>query len=158
MLRALCLAAVALATVVPAAAASPSDDHALGKALATRFWELTRDQDRPGLRAYLSPAFQTQSIGGRGQSKRGFIAAVGRTVVIADFQLSNFTVTRRQRTLVARFTATTGQVIGNVLYTSPPSRRLETFVRDGHGWRITSNASFNSPLAETAAGQRVPVP
>lgn len=159
VLRSLCLAAIALATVVPAAAASPSDDHALGRALATRFWELTRDQDHEGLRAFLSPAFQSQAFGERGAAKRAYIDSVGRTVVVADFLLTRFTVTRKGRTLVARFTAVTTEVIGTVLFTSAPSRRLETFVQDGNGWHITSNANFALPSTSTSStAARTPAP
>ena len=160
--RIACLAALVAIAVAPGVAearATPRSDLALGRRLATHFWELTHNQDRAGLDRFLSPAFQVQRFDGSGARKRSFVTNVGRTVSLADYRLYGFTVTRAGDTLVARFTAVTSEVIDTVLYSSAPSPRLETFVREDGRWRITSNANFNPPASQPADGttQRAPL-
>lgn len=151
----LALAAIAAA---PAAASTATPhgrttagDVALGHRLVTRFWTLTRSQDRVGLSAFLSPAFQAQRTDGTGATKSAYIASIGTTLVVADFRLSSFKVTRTGRFMVARFDAATSHVVGSVLYSTAPTPRMETFAYDGRRWLITSNANFLLPDA-------VPVP
>ena len=128
-----------------ATAAQQAANEKLGRQLVTRFWELLKAQDRDGLRVFLSPAFQLQRANGTGANRNQYIPAIGTSIIVLDYALSDFKVTRSGDVLVARFTAVATEEVGGQPYARPATPRLATFFFNGSAWRMTSNANFNAP-------------
>lgn len=159
MRRSLALALTVAALAAPAAHASPAAASTaaartsvsspatttLGKRLVTRYWRLLKAADKTGLKAFLSPAFQNQRADGTGATKAEYIPGVGTKVVIKSFALSDFVVTRTDDILVARFFASSDQVINGQAYSKSKEPRIATFHLENGAWQMTSNANFNSP-------------
>ena len=68
-------------------------------------------------------------------------------MIIDDFTLSAFRVTRSGDTLVVRFVAVAKQIIDGQLYSKDPAPRIVTYQRTDGRWQMTSNANFNAPAA-----------
>ena len=84
---------------------------------------------------------------GTGATKQEYIPTIGTTVIVDDFTLSAFRVTRSGDTLVVRFVAVTKQIIDGQLYSKDPAPRIVTYQRTDGRWQMTSNANFNAPAA-----------
>ena len=150
LLAAVLLAAVPTAVAQPAPRATAAQQAAnakLGLQLVTRFWELLKAKDQDGLRAFLSPAFQVQRADGTGANRNQYIPTIGKTVIVDDYELADMKVTRSGPLLVARFVATSKQIINGSLYSKAPQPRIMTFFFNGTGWKATSNANFNAPAS-----------
>lgn len=128
-----------------AAATQQAANQKLGRQLVDRFWRLLKEKDQAGLRAFLSPAFQIQRADGSGANRNQYVPSVGKSVVINDYTLSGFKVTRAGDILVARFIVVTTEIINGQSYTKAAMPRIATFAYDDMQWRMTSNANFNAP-------------
>ena len=146
------------AAASPRAPRDAAHDAALGRRLVTRFLNLSHEQDVAGLHAFLSPAFQVQRFDGSGAWRAAFLRSIGTTLIISEFRLTSFKVTRYDGVLVARFIARTTQIVHGVLYSSAPAPRLETFHLAGARWEMTSNSNFNAPAAAKPAAPKFAVP
>ena len=143
--------ALSLAVATPAQAAEratveqQASNLKLGSRLVDRFWKLLVAGDPDDLRAFLSPAFQIQRANGSGQNRNQYLASIANSsTVITDYALSKIKVTRSGDVVVVRFISQATQIISGLQYSGAPAPRIATFLQTPTGWRITSNANFNS--------------
>jgi hypothetical protein len=133
-----------LASPAPPARMRPAprlaDPSASGRALSARYFRLLQARDTPGLRAFLSGAFQIQRADGTAWGKRAYLA--GTLPRITSFSLSRAVGTQAGPTLVVRYRARVSGIIDGRPYANAPAPRLSTFGWDGRAWRLTSHANF----------------
>jgi hypothetical protein len=117
-----------------------TDPTTEGRALAVKFFKLLEHRDVAGLTSFLSPAFQLQRADGSGSGKKAYLHDLP---TIEKFKLTDFTVTKAGRDLVARYLATvTGEANGKP-YTPGPAPRLSVFVWNGSKWQLIAHSNFN---------------
>lgn len=117
--------------------ANPS---ASGRALSARYFRLLQARDVPGLRTYLSSAFQVQRADGTAWSKGPYLR--GGLPRITRFTLTRAVGTQVGPTLVVRYLARVSGITNGRPYSNAPAPRLSTFAWDGTAWRMTSHANF----------------
>ncbi len=139
-----CLIALALA---PAALGAPSRPAprlnppvATAKRLVTRFFTLIKGKDVPGLRAFLSPAFQIQRADGSAASKAAYLKNLPD---VTSFKLSSFVATQAGSVLVTRYLSTTTGTVNGKPFTPGPAPRLSVFTWNGRAWQMVAHANFN---------------
>lgn len=132
----------AMATVParPRPAPRLADPSASGRALSARFFRLLQAGDIPGLRTFLSSAFQIQRADGTGWGKGAYLRS--DLPQITRFTLTRAAGTQVGPTLVVRYLARVSGITNGRPYSNAPAPRLSTFAWDGKAWRMTSHANF----------------
>jgi len=141
---AVALVAVPSGAATRTAAARPAphlaNPTATAKVLSQRFFTLLQKKDVPGLRRFLSPAFQVQRADGSSSEKREYLTKLAE---IRKFELSDLHATQAGGTLIVRYLATVEGVTNGRPYTPGPAPRLAAYAWNGKRWQIASNANFN---------------
>jgi len=148
----LAIAVTAGATSAGAATPAPAGrdaaaTEAKGDRLVRRFLDLLQAGDLPGLRAFLSPAFQLQRADGSFVNKAEYLKAPAK---VESYEIDNLRVTRRGSVIVARYDLVIDSTINGVQQSSDPAPRLSAFTKGNDGWQIVAHANFNSPATEPA--------
>jgi hypothetical protein len=140
--RPLLVVLAALLVAAPAAPAklgpNPSD-----KKLASEFLRLLHEEDTPGLRAFLSPAFLLQRADGTWLTKAEYLAD---PATIERYEVTDVVGTRTKNVRVVRYTVTTSQTIDGQPFSNDPVPRISTYVRHKKTWRLVAHANFNAPV------------
>ncbi|MBA3718134.1 MAG: nuclear transport factor 2 family protein [Actinobacteria bacterium] len=135
--------------VGPSVAATPTatrparrlaNPTATATSLSNRYFTLLMNKDVPGLKRFLSPAFQVQRADGSSAEKKDFLA---KLPVINKFELTDMRGTQAGGTLIVRYLATVEGTVNGRPYTPGPAPRLATYAWNGTRWQIAANANFN---------------
>jgi hypothetical protein len=136
------LAVVVALLLAPAAPASAASPNALGTKLVKRFLTQVMDKDIPGLRRFMSPAFQLQRADGSRVTKAEYLS---NPSTVRSFQMRGLRATTSGNILVATFEASSDTVVNGQQFKTGFGPRIATFVHTKSGWQITSYANFNTP-------------
>ena len=140
-----CAVAVAMASCSssqPAQNPAPTltDVNATARPLVDRFFTLVQHKDVPGLRRFLSPAFQLQRADGSASAAEQYVKELP---TVDTFRITKLVATQAGSVLVVRYVATaTGKVNGKP-YTPGPAPRLSVFTWNGSAWQLAAHANFN---------------
>jgi len=118
-----------------------ADPTATARTLVTKFFSLLEQNDVPGLRSFLSPAFQVERADGSGTT--GKTAYLAKLPSVLSFRLTGMSGTQDGSVLVARYQVTTTGTINGKPYTPGPAPRLSVFVWSGSAWHLVAHANFN---------------
>jgi ketosteroid isomerase-like protein len=120
---------------------SSASDTRLGERLAYAFMAMLQAKDVPGLRRFLSPAFQIVRSNGTAATKREYLADLPD---VRSFSQSDFHVTRSGDTLVVRSTAVVSVVAEGQQSASSPAPRLSVFKRNPATgvWQMVAHSNF----------------
>lgn len=146
----------ALTVLALAFAAGPGADHApAAKAksgvlkgwpnkqrLATEFLRLLKNEDKPGLKRFLDPAFLLQRGDGSYLNKSEYLKD---PALVSAFQVRNIVATHNGDVRVVRFEAKTDQIIDGHQVPGVYIPRLSTFKKTNGVWRLISHANFLPP-------------
>ncbi len=150
-LLAACLLAVALLAgpgeLVPDAPAAKAKSGVLKgwpnkQRMATEFLRLLKNEDKPGLRRFLDPAFLLQRGDGSYLDKSGYLKNPSE---VAAFKVKNIVATHHGDVRVFRFEAKTDQMVNGNKVPGVWIPRLSTFEKTGKVWRLISHANFLPP-------------
>lgn len=133
--------------VVPDAPAAKSKSGVLKgwptkQRLATEFLRLLKNEDKPGLKRFLDPAFLLQRGDGSYLNKSEYLKD---PAIVSAFQVRNIVATHNQNVRVIRFEAKTDQIINGNPVPGVFIPRLSTFKKTGKVWRLISHANFLPP-------------
>jgi quercetin dioxygenase-like cupin family protein len=121
--------------------------------LVNRFMTLLAENNRQGLKSFLSPAFQLQRADGSYDAKAAYLNNLPR---ISNFKISNLVATQAGAALVVRYDADITGIINGKEYVPGPAPRISTFTWNGKVWQMTSHSNFN-PLEAPATPGSVPL-
>ncbi len=141
-------AAAEPSAAVRATEAQQAKNRALGARLVNQYFTLLVAKDIPGLRAFLSPAFQVFRANGTGGNNRNQqLAAISNSTNTTDaYVLSDIRATRSGPSVVVRYNSSVTQTISGVVSNTRPAPRLSAFVLTAQqGWKLLSHANFNPP-------------
>lgn len=110
--------------------------------LATEFLRLLKNEDKPGLRRFLDPAFLLQRGDGSFLNKQEYLKD---PALVSAFQVRNIVATYNGNVRVIRFEAKTDQIIDGNQVPGVFIPRLSTFKKTGKLWRLISHANFLPP-------------
>ncbi|MCB0869790.1 MAG: nuclear transport factor 2 family protein [Solirubrobacterales bacterium] len=110
--------------------------------LATEFLRLLKNEDKPGLRRFLDPAFLLQRGDGSYLNKTEYLKD---PAIVSAFQVRNIVATHNENVRVIRFEAKTDQIIDGNQVPGVFIPRLSTFKKTGKVWRLISHANFLPP-------------
>jgi hypothetical protein len=121
-------------------APSLADAGATARPLVDRFFTLVEHKDVPGLRRFLSSAFQVQRADGSASVGEQYLTELP---TVDTFRITKLVATQAGSVLVVRYLATvTGKVNGKP-YTPGPAPRLSVFIWNGSAWKLAAHANFN---------------
>jgi hypothetical protein len=120
-----------------------TDPSAAARPLVDRFFTLIEEKNVPGLRSFLSPAFQLQRADGTASAKEQYLTELP---TIDSFGITQLVATQDGSVLIARYQATVEGLVNGRPYTPGPAPRLSVFSWNGQGWQLVAHANFN-PLS-----------
>lgn len=153
LIAAVVLATGALVTAAPSQAAKPAgaitcktppantDAKATAKGLTITFFTLLQSKDRPGLRAFLNPAFM--SVDGQGVAKTRDELANGLLPNIKKFKVSKLQAELSSSLLTAHYLVLASGDINGTPYSISAAPRLSTFTFCTGTWQMVSHANFD---------------
>ncbi|MCB0829476.1 MAG: nuclear transport factor 2 family protein [Solirubrobacterales bacterium] len=112
------------------------------KRLATEFLRLLKNEDVPGLRRFLDPAFLLQRGDGSYLTKSEYLKDPS---AVYAFQVRNIVATHNGDVRVIRFEAKTDQIVNGNQVPGVWIPRLSTFKKTGKVWRLIAHANFLPP-------------
>lgn len=121
--------------------------------LVNRFLTMLAENNRQGLKSFLSPAFQLQRADGSYDAKAAYLNNLPR---ISTFKVSNLVATQAGAALVVRYEADITGIINGKEYVPGPAPRISTFTWSGKVWQMTSHSNFN-PLEAPVTPGSVPL-
>lgn len=136
--------ATACSTTGGPSPAPSADPTAAATAQVTRFFDLLKARDIPGLDAFLSPAFQLQRADGTGAGKLQYLGIEPANII--SYQISDLRATQDRDILIARYFADVEGTVNNQPYAPGPAPRLSAFHWTGSDWQLIAHANFD-PLA-----------
>jgi hypothetical protein len=139
-----CLAAGTVTAGARTAHAGTANDQK-GRELVEKFLTIIKEQDAPGLRRILSPAFQLQRADGSTADRAAYLRSPSK---LESYEIDDLHATRAGTVLVVRFDLVADSVIDGTPYSNAPAPRLAAFVKGAHGWQLVAYANFNVPAAE----------
>ena len=142
-------------TASASSSASASQYNAQGEAAADEFFSLLQRQDKAGLEAFLSPAFQVVRTDGSASNKTEYLADPPK---VSAYEISDVDTTVDGNIMVVRYTVTTKETIDQQLYFEDPRPRLSVFVKVGDSWQLIGHANLNAPTGATPDATPAPLP
>ena len=148
-IRAIVVALVASAALIPAvsSAASGRVTHgraALGRALVYRFLNDVKNKNVADLRRFLSPAFQIQRADGSRSTKRQYVRDLPD---VKSFKVRKMIVTSTSDEIVATYEVASDQIINGKQFNAGYAPRISAFAKERRGWQLVSHGNFNTPAS-----------
>lgn len=149
LVAAMALTVSGIGLVAEAPAAKPKTGVIKGKnpskkRLATEYLRLLKNEDMPGLKRFLDPAFLLQRANGEYITKAQYLK---NPAVVEEYRVRRIVMTRQPNVRVVRFEAWNVQRIDGLPVPAAWIPRLSTFIKRNGVWRLIAHANFTDPVA-----------